>query len=158
MLLELDLDSDSEEGGEATVAALLDAFGEWMVAGRRPGVEWAVAETLRFKAGYLDGRLGCWQRWDLEEILTELFPRKVTADVANVALVVPTLRAFFEWLEQAGLLDPAGDPLPALHAELDRIEPQLLVLMTDESRYGMAKSMCSSMLADGVDIQNEDAV
>ncbi|MEX2620386.1 MAG: hypothetical protein WD250_09205 [Egibacteraceae bacterium] len=129
-----------------------------MEAGQRPGVAWAVAEALRFKADSLDGRVGSWRAGDLDEILTEWFPRKVCADEADVALVCPTLRAFFTWLDQAGLLAGDGDTLPALLATLDRIEPGLAAAMADESRFAMGKSMIAAMLADGVDLEDDGAV
>lgn len=154
----LDLDREDPEGSEAVRHTLLDRFGEWMEAGRRPGVAWAVAEALRFKADYLDGRVGSWRASDLDEILTEWFPRKVCADEADVALVCPTLRAFFTWLDQAGLLAGDGDPLPALLDTLDRIEPGLAAAMADESRFAMGKSMIAAMLADGVDLDDDAAV
>lgn len=155
--LDLDIDDDAEEA-ESVLDALLDRFGEWMVAGKRPGAEWPVAQTLRFKADYIDGRLGCWRRGDLAEILTELFPRKVSADEANVALVVPTLRFFFTWMDEAGLLDPNSDALPALHAELDRIEGDLPALTADPARAGLAKTLTTVMLEDGVDVDDPAAV
>jgi hypothetical protein len=157
--LDLDsLDVDDAEASESLREILLDRFGEWMVAGERPGVEWAVAEALRFKADFLDGRLGSWRAGDLAEILTEWFPRKVSADEANVALVCPTLRAFFTWLDEAELLDGDGDPLPVLLATLDRVEPGLVVAMADESMFGMAKSVTRAMLDDGVALDDEGAV
>ena len=123
-LTAVDLDVGEDwEAAEAVQDALLDHFGEWMVAGERRGVGWAVAETLRFKVG-IDGHLGWWRRLDLAEILTELFPRAVSADEANIALVVPTLRDFLNWLELTGLLDPDSDPLWALHDELDPLGTQ----------------------------------
>jgi hypothetical protein len=158
-LTECDLDVGEDwEVAEVVHDALLEHFGEWMVAGERPGVEWAVAETLRFKADYVDGHLGWWCRDHLAEILTELFPRKVSADEANIALVVPTLRDFFTWLELTGLLDPDSDPLSALHDELERIEPELPGLMSDESRFGLGKTITAAMLADGVDVEDPEAL
>ncbi|HVL98031.1 MAG TPA: hypothetical protein VM324_01920 [Egibacteraceae bacterium] len=154
----LDLDPEDPEAFEAVRETLLDRFGEWMEAGQRPGVEWAVAEALRFKADSLDGRVGRWRAGDLDEILTEWFPRKIWADEADVALVCPTLRAFFTWLDRAGLLAGDGDSLPALLATLDRIEPGLAAAMADESRFGMGKSMTAAMLADGVDLDDDGAV
>lgn len=156
--LDLDLDLDDEEVSEAVLTALLKRFGEWMEAGDRPGAEWPVAAMLRFKADYLDGRLGCWRCADLDEILTELFPRKVTADEAGVAEAVPTLRYFFSWMDQTGLLDPGSDAVADLQQTLDRIEPGLPALMLDESRYGLGKTVIAGMLADGLDLDDPDAV
>jgi hypothetical protein len=153
---DLGLDLDEDVDGEAVQEALLERFGEWMIAGERSGVEWAVAEMLRFKADYLDGRLGHWRRADLREILTEWFPRKVTADEAGVAMVAPTLRAFFTWLDEVGLLD--GDPSTALVSELGCIEAELPALMADRSRFGMAKTLVTAMLSDGVDLDDEEAI
>jgi hypothetical protein len=157
-LTALDLDIGEDwEAAEVIQDALLEHFGEWMVAGERQGVEWAVAETLQFKDA-IDGHFGWWRRGHLAEFLTELFPRKISADEANIALVVPTLRDFFTWLELTGLLDPDSDPLSALHDELERIEPELPGLMSDVSRYGLGKRMTAAMLADGVDVTDADAV
>lgn len=156
--LELDVDVEDWEASESAQEALLEHFGEWMVAGKRAGAEWPVAETLRFKAEYLDGRLGSWRAADLEEILTFLFPRKVSADEANVALVVPTLRQFFTWMDEVGLLDEDSDPVSGLHDTLDAIQPELPTLMFDRSRYGLSKTVTTAMLAEGVDLDDHDQV
>lgn len=156
--LDLDLDLHDAETSEAVLTALLDRFGEWMHAGERPGAEWAVAATLRFKADYLDGRLGCWRCADVDEILTELFPRKVTADEESAAEAVPTLRYFFTWMDQTGLLDRESDTVADLQLTLDRIEPEVPALMLDESRYGIAKTVTTAMLAEGADLDDSDAV
>lgn len=156
--VELNLDLEDDEASQSVREALLERFGEWMEAGQRPGAEWPVAETLRFKADYLDGRLEHWRCDHLDVILTELFPRKVTADEGSVAAVVPTLRYFFAWMDEVGLLDPDGDTAAELHRTLDGIEPELPALMFDESRFGLAKTVTAGMLADGVDLDDPDAV
>jgi hypothetical protein len=66
--------------------------------------------VLGFKWGYLDGHLGRWRTADLDELLLELYPRKVVADRELAALTVPAVAGLLEFLDEQGLLVQGSDP------------------------------------------------
>jgi hypothetical protein len=114
--------------------------------------------VLGFKWGYLDGHLGRWRTADLDELLLELYPRKVVADRELAALTVPAVAGLLEFLDEQGQLELGSDPLPRLLARLDALRGPFLEALGDASRYGLGTSLFRAMMADGVDLDDEAAV
>jgi hypothetical protein len=138
---------------------LMERFERWLGAQGRPGELHVDAElVLGFKWGYLDGHLGRWRTADLDELLLELYPRKVVADRELAELTVPAVAGLLEFLDEQGLLVGGSDPLPRLLARLDALRGPFLEALGDASRYGLGKSLFGAMMADGVDLDDEAAV
>jgi hypothetical protein len=158
-LVELEFGPDDEDRFFVVRDEVLDRFERWLDAQGRP-VELRIdAElVLGFKWSYLDGHLGRWRTADLDELLLELYPRKVVADRELTELTVPAVAGLLEFLEEEGLLVPGSDPLPRLLARLDALRGPFLEALGDESRYGLGKSLFGAMMADGVDLGDEAAV
>jgi len=116
----------------------------------------AAEVLLDYKWAYGDGRICDWRRRDLEDLLLDHFPRKVTIDEDELLSVVPAIKAFLAHLDRRGLL--GGDPLPELHRELDAINADFVTAMTDPANFGPAKSMATLMQADGVTLDDRAAV
>lgn len=114
--------------------------------------------VLGFKWGYLNGHLGRWRTADLDELLLELYPRKVAADRELAELTVLAIAGLLEFLDEEGLLVAGSDPLPRLLAHLDALRAPFLEALGDESRYLLGKSLFGAMMADGVDLDDEVAV
>ena len=66
------------------------------------------------------------------------------------------LLSFLRYLEQTRQLRGSG--LYQLEAELAEVRPRFAAAMQDTSRFGMAKSLFASMSADGVELEDRDAV
>jgi hypothetical protein len=137
---------------------LLGRFAAW--AERRvpeadPGL---VHFALDYKWGYGDGHLGRWITADLTDLLIGWFPRKVSVATDEVERVVPSLRAFLDWLAEEALLDPASDRPAALRTTLERLAPRFLAAMDEPSRYGPAKSLVALMQSSGVDVTDQAAI
>ena len=137
---------------------LTEQFATWAEANAPAADPWLAQLALDYKWGYGDGELGRWTRADLRDLLCVWFPRKVTLDEGDFGRVVPSVRAFVDYLATAGLLDPRGDRPERLRAALDGLEPEFRAAMGDPSRFGMAKSFATAMMAGGVDVSDEAAV
>jgi hypothetical protein len=157
--VDLEFGPDGEDRFFVARGQLLERFARWLDTQGRPAELRADAElVLGFKWGYLDGHLGRWRTADLDEVLLELYPRKVVADAELAELTVPAVAGLLEFLDGQGLLAPGSDPLPQLLARLDALRGPFLEALGDESRYGLGKSLVGGMMADGVDLDDDAAV
>lgn len=90
----------------------------------------------------------------MEELLTEVFPRKISLaspDDADEGL--PTIIAFWEYLKREHNLSNAENILRYLHA----LKPKDFTnWMNDSSRFGMAKSFFSMAQAEGFDLTKKE--
>ncbi|HYT26090.1 MAG TPA: hypothetical protein VEP73_06380 [Actinomycetota bacterium] len=137
---------------------LTDRFAEWAEA-HAPAADPGLAQlALDYKWGYGGGNLARWTGAELRDLLCEWFPRKVTLDEGDFDRVVPSVRAFVEYLAQGGQLDPGSDRPERLRAALEGLEREFQSAMRDPSRFGMAKSFATAMMAGGVDMSDEAAV
>lgn len=94
---------------------------------------------------------------DLEELLLDVYPRKVTVfDAADIKDTIPAVRDLLAFLADTGrMTDPAAR---RLGRELDRMAPRFADAVMDPSRWGMARSLTQAMVTDGVDITDSAAV
>ncbi len=90
---------------------------------------------------------------DAEEILTELFPRKVTlSDPEEAEEVVPELTAFWRYLGRKHRLSNA----PAILEVLQAVQPKYKAIMNDSSKFGMAKSFVMLGRSAGFDMSDQE--
>jgi len=157
--VELEFGPDDEERFFVARDELLERFEWWLVAqGRSVDLRADAELVLGFKWSYLDGHLGRWRTTDLDELLLELYPRKVVADRELAELTVPAVAGLLEFLDEQGLLAPGSDPLPVLLARLEALRGPFLEALGDPSRHGLGKSLFGAMMADGVDLDDDAAV
>nr|MBA2529893.1 DUF1841 family protein [Euzebyales bacterium] len=153
---------DDEASYHAARDDLLDRFDAWRAdreLGDDGGEDRSTADLLLgFKWGYLDGDLARWTSADLHEILAELFPRKVMLDDDGAGLVVPSTRRFLEFLADIGVMASDSDPVAQLRRTLSRLEPRFPELMSDPSRFGMAKGIGAQLADAGIDLTDPAAV
>src|SRR6185437_6420760 len=94
---------------------------------------------------------------DLEELLLDVYPRKVTVfDAADVQDTIPAVRDLLAFLADTGRL--TGSAAKRLGRELDRVAPRFTDAVMDPSRWGMARSLTQAMVTEGVDITDSAAV
>lgn len=89
---------------------------------------------------------------DVEEIVAELFPRKISlfsADEADDA--IPELVALWQFLKREYQLSHADRILQYLH----QLEPEFKEIMMDSSKFGMAKSFFMMGHSAGYDMTDE---
>jgi hypothetical protein len=92
---------------------------------------------------------------DVKEIVTELFPRKISLlspDDTNDA--IPELRAFWQYLKREYKLSQAD----AILNFLSEIEPEFKNIMNDSEKFGMAKSFMTMGQAAGFDMTSESGL
>lgn len=94
---------------------------------------------------------------DLEELLLDVYPRKVTVfDAADIQDTIPAVRDLLAFLADTGRLTDSA--ARRLGRELDRTAPRFADAVMDPSRWGMARSLTQAMVTDGVDITDSAAV
>ncbi len=90
----------------------------------------------------------------LEEVLLEVFPRKITAERDLFEKVVPVTEVFLRWLESEGILADTSSLVETIRGWADTIVANGM----NPQYWGMAKSFMMQAGADGVDMQDEQAM
>lgn len=96
-------------------------------------------------------------KWDeaaVGECLTEIFPRKVSAEPAFFEATAPVLIAFFTFLSETALLSEGL----GLAQTAQTVQDEALAAVGDRSNWGPAKSFVMAALESGVDVRNADAL
>lgn len=92
---------------------------------------------------------------DVEAIVTELFPRKVSLpDPEDANTTIPELTAFWQFLKREYKHPNASKIL----SFLKKIQPKFKQLMTDSSKFGIAKSFLSAGMAAGFDMTSNEGL
>lgn len=110
---------------------------------------------LQFAATHQGRTLNVLDDRDLEELLFDIVPAKLSAGPDAARELIETARAFFVWLK-AEVSFPAADDLIELLGEdaIDELEEH----MRDDSNFGPAKTMVMAAMDAGVDLSNADAM
>lgn len=118
--------------------------------GRAYGLDVDVDEVrllCDYASDYLDvNELGDFTPVTFEELLLNIYPRKVIAPPESAPETVAAARTLVDFLlatEEIG-----GKMAVRMRAVLDRIEPEMPIALADTSKFGMAKSLFSAMGAD----------
>ncbi len=92
---------------------------------------------------------------DVETVVTELFPRKISLLSPEQADdVIPELTAFWQYLKREFRLPQADAVLEFLR----EIEPDLPGMMNDSSNFGMAKSLFTMGQGAGFDMTTQEGL
>lgn len=96
-----------------------------------------------------------WNTNNISELCLEVFPRKITAELALFKCIGPVLIAFFNFLSEKKLLKQAWK----LSTCIKTIQAGILKQASDSRNWGMAKTFAMKALNEGIDltdpIQNE---
>ncbi|GAA3445737.1 hypothetical protein [Planomonospora venezuelensis] len=118
--------------------------------GRASGLDVDVDEVrllCDYASDYLDvNELGDFTPVTFEELLLNIYPRKVIAPPESASETVAAARTLVDFLlatEEIG-----GKMAARMRATLDRVEPEMPIALADTSRFGMAKSLFSAMGAE----------
>jgi hypothetical protein len=118
-----------------------------------PGLGFWAAQLIDYGYSYIGVTLPQMRVRDINEIVTGLFPRKITvASPETVEDTIPELLAFWRFLKSAYGLTNAEPILQFLN----KIEPEFKTAMNDPSNFGMAKSLVTMGQAAGFDMTNPD--
>jgi hypothetical protein len=120
---------------------------------RYPQMGYWAESLLFFSFSYLGTPLPQMRLSDVEEVVTEIFPRKVSLRSPQDAQeVIPELLAFWEFLQREYALPVA----PSVIARLRELEPNYTSIMNDSARFGMAKSLFALAQRTGFDMTKQD--
>ncbi|WP_034267799.1 hypothetical protein [Actinospica robiniae] len=96
-----------------------------------------------------------WRSGDVHALLLVIAPERLTDPGTLAEHGAEALEAFLRFLDETGRLHPASTKIPALLKELARAADKMAPAMADRSRWGMAKTLYTAMLADGVALGDE---
>lgn len=99
-----------------------------------------------------------WKSGDVRELLLELAVTRMTDLCDLIGHGVPSLRSYLRFLDETDWLHPGSATMKVLRRELERAAPSYPRTMTDSSRWRLAKRLYTAMRADGVDLDDEDAI
>ncbi|WP_155356161.1 hypothetical protein [Acrocarpospora macrocephala] len=129
----------------------IDGLRVW---GNEKGVEVDVDEVrllCDYASDYLEvHELGDFRPGTFEELLLEIYPRKVIAPPETAPETVAAARTLIEFLVETGEI--ATKAAARMRATLDRIGPEMPAALADTSKFGMAKSIFSAIGADSLEL------
>ena len=103
---------------------------------------------------YTNGRPEKLDEYALEKVLLEVFPRKITAERDLFEQVAPVTEVFLRWLESEGILANTFSLVGTVRGWADTIVANGM----NPQYWGMGKSFSMQAIADGLDIQDEQAM
>ena len=110
------------------------------------------AQLINYGFNYIGVTLPNMAVSDIEEIVTELFPKKITIDTPEEAnITIPELKLFWQFLKREFNLKNSD----LILKYLSDIEPNYNKIMNDPSRFGMAKSFVMSGKSAGFNMKND---
>lgn len=95
-----------------------------------------------------------WSSSSVEEVLSDVFPRKISADQETYEDVEPVLTTFFTFLSDSNKIKNAN----ALTKAVKKACPKMLREANDSSNWGMAKSLMMGAFESGIDIDDKQAM
>ena len=157
------MDSDgSDEAAEAFEAyadSLIEQFSNSPEGEERlkddPGMGFWAYQLMDYGYNYVGVTIVQMNLGDAKEILTDIFPRKISLDSPDDADdAIPELLAFWRFLKRQFRL-PQADRIMRY---LDRIGPGYKRIMNDPAKFGMAKSVFAAGRAAGFDMSDKNEV
>lgn len=95
-----------------------------------------------------------WTVYALEEVICDIFPHKITAAGELFNSVEPVLRAFFQYLNDNGLIKNSNELIKALRKAI----PIMLKYSNDSANWGPAKQFAMAAMQSGVDLEDKLAM
>jgi hypothetical protein len=145
---------DEEEVDEYrdTVLALVRLSRVWATRTGRPVPDpLALRGACDHRQFFGDGHYARWSGRMLRDLLLDWFPRHCAMPASRWPQVVPSLHTWLDFLDAHGILDPRGEPLPALHDAVDVLAADFPAAMADTGRYGTEKLIVDAIRERGLD-------
>ncbi len=147
-----------EPPDEEARSALLARFLASPFAPKDPGPEVAsiVGHCLDARCDHGDGDPLRWSPIVVELFMLDFLPRKATLDAAEIRALPEVLAAWVRFaLTERGLEERW---IAEAERTVRKLAPGFRRAATDPSRFGPAKALALAMLADGVDLTDQEAV
>jgi hypothetical protein len=137
---------------DAALSAFMDAPEGEAISDQPYAGAWA-GQFLRYGIDYCAASPPQMNLRMVEELLTELFPRKVSLEHPDEAeLIVPELLALWQFLHREFQLAGALEVLDYLR----ELQPRFPAIMNDPSRFGTAKALFMAGQASGLDMSDPE--
>ena len=118
-----------------------------------PGLGFWSSQLVYYGYSYIGVTLPQMQVTDVNEILTDIFPRKISVQSPNDAdNTVPELMAFWEFLGRAYNLKNAK----LILVFLENLKADFHTVMNDSAKFGMAKSFVTMAKSAGFDTTKQE--
>ncbi len=152
-------DSREYENPERLAEELAGRFMESDAAGKltdklSESAGFIIYNLLVYAWTYTNGNPEKLDEYALEKVLLEVFPRKITAERDLFEKVAPITEVFLRWLESEGILANTFSLVETVRGWADTIVANGM----NPQYWGMGKSFTMQAIADGVDIQDEQAM
>lgn len=150
-------EEEVDEALEQYVEELMECFiqspeGQAHLA-RDPEMGFYISQLILYGYHHLGATLPRMSASHVEELVTEVFPRKISlASPDDADDAIPELVAFWEYLKREHHLFQADAVLKFLR----RIEPEFKGMMNDPARFGMAKSFFMAGRQAGYDMTDQE--
>ncbi|MBX6384147.1 MAG: hypothetical protein IRZ07_14450 [Microbispora sp.] len=129
----------------------IDGLRAW---GRERNVEVDVDEVrllCDYASDYLEvNELGDFRPGTFEELLLEIYPRKVIAPPESAPETIAAARTLVDFLLDTGEI--GSKTADRMRETIDRIEPEMPRALADTSKFGMAKSLFSAIGPDSLEL------
>lgn len=139
---------------QAYLEAFIDAFRTSPEGAALPEVDW-VDSVAEYARSYFSATLATLQPGEFDEIVWEIFPRKVSVDPAEGAAIIRELRAFWTFAGREYGLEQAASCLRVVG---DGSEDRLVEYLGDPRRFGMAKGFFMAGKSAGFDMTTEAGI
>lgn len=135
-------------------------FQTWSDEANRPEVcTRCLAAVLEGRAAYLNQKDPTWwRRGDIRALLLDLIVPRLSEYCDLATHTVPAIDAYLRFLDETDRLHPGSTAVRYLHHELTQHASGFPAAMADRSRFRMAKTFYQAMLADGVSVDDDEAV
>ncbi len=118
-----------------------------------PEMGFWIVQLIHYGFDYIGVTLPQMDERDINEIITDLFPRKISLSSSEDADdAIPELLAFWQFLGSKYKLSNANNII----ALLTEIEPKFNHIMNDSSKFGMAKSFMTEGQKAGFDMTDQN--
>lgn len=95
-----------------------------------------------------------WTTKDVEEVLLDYVPRKVSSNIELFQMYGDVIIKFLNFLDAENLIQQAG----SLAIEVEKIKHQIPVLASDPRNWGSAKIIAMAAIDQGIDFSNKQEV
>jgi hypothetical protein len=144
--MKVDFDPNDEDAASSAREELVRDFADWLSEQRtpEPADPDDVDLLLEWKWSYGDGHYALWTVADVDEVLLEHLPRKLSAPLAEAETIPGSLACFVRYLDDVGFLDPAGDTAERIATRARAQTRSFLDAMADPANFGMAKRLMTA--------------
>lgn len=151
---------DEERSAARAREALVEQFTGWLAGHpEHRGADPSDADlAMAWKFGYADGDYGTWTRDDVDELLLDHLPRKLSASPTEAASVPSSIAALVTFLADRSLLSAESDTAEVLAQRALAQARAFGDAMADPSNFGMGKRLLSSFDLDGEDLPDQAAL